>query len=373
MALPGILRILCEKGGLIVQKRLILCLLVVCVLLSGCGNLFDGHYSSVKPHEQQPNSSTSQNVSASNYGQLSAALVKFVQTGREKGVINVEVYNQAVVEADMKRAITDVMHHNAIAAYAVDTVSFELGKSRGKPALDVEIAYTHNRAEILKIKKVYDVAGAIKIISGALNQCQTDIVLQIGRYEQTDFAQVVESYALENPQYVMEVPQVTVNVYPETGTTRVVELRFTYQTSRDSLRNMQERVQPVFESAALYVSGDGPDAEKFAQLYSFLMERYDYKYETSMTPAYSLLRHGVGDSRAFAVVYAAMCRQAGLKCLVVSGTKAGESHYWNIVCDDGVCYHVDLLEGEFRKRTDDQMAGFVWDYSAYPACGKRSG
>ena len=159
MALPGILRILCEKGGLIVQKRLILCLLVVCVLLSGCGNLFDGHYSSVKPHEQQPNSSTSQNVSASNYGQLSAALVKFVQTGREKGVINVEDYNQAVVEADMKRAITDVMHHNAIAAYAVDMVSFELGKSRGKPALDVEIAYTHNRAEILKIKKVYDVSA----------------------------------------------------------------------------------------------------------------------------------------------------------------------------------------------------------------------
>ena len=45
------------------------------------------------------------------------------------------------------------------------------------------------------------------------------------------------------------------------------------------------------------------------------MERYDYRIETSITPAYSLLRHGVGDSRAFAVVYAAMCQQAGLECL----------------------------------------------------------
>lgn len=354
------------------KKKVIVCLLAVCVLLSGCDNLFDGHYSSVKPHEQQTNSSASQSVAASNYSQLSAALTRLVQAGREEGVINVEDYDQSVVEADMKRAITDVMEHDAIAAYAVDKVEFELGKSGGKSALDVDIAYTHNRAEILKIKKVYDVAGAIKIISGALNQCQADIVLQIGQYEQTDFVQVVESYALENPQYVMEVPQVTVNVYPESGTTRVVELRFTYQTSRVSLRNMQERVQQVFESAALYVSGDAPDAEKYTQLYSFLMERYDYKLETSITPTYSLLRHGVGDSRAFAIVYAAMCRQAGLECMVVSGTKAGESHYWNIVCDDGVCYHVDLLEGDFRKRTDEQMAGFVWDYSAYPACGNRA-
>lgn len=351
------------------KKKLIILLLLLCLLLSGCESLFDGHYSSVKPHEQQPNSNASQKVSASNYDQLYLALTRSIQSGREEVVINVDDYDQAVVEADMKKAIADAMQHNAIAAYAVEKVSFELGKSLGRSALDVDIEYTHKRAEILKIKNVRDVAGAVSVISGALNQCQADIVLQISRYEQTDFVQVVESYALENPQYVMEVPQVTVNVYPETGATRVVELRFTYQTSRDSLRNMQERVQPVFESAALYVSGDAPDAEKYAQIYSFLMERYDYKLETSMTPAYSLLRHGVGDSRAFAMVYAAMCRQAGLKCLVVSGTKAGESHYWNIVCDDGVCYHVDLLGGKFQKRTDEQMAGFVWDYSAYPACG----
>ena len=72
-------------------------------------------------------------------------------------------------------------------------------------------------------------------------------------------------------------------------------------------------MKPVFESAVLYVSGDGAEKQKFSQLYAFLMERFDYKVETSITPAYSLLRHGVGDSRAFATVYAAMCRLAGLE------------------------------------------------------------
>ena len=347
--------------------------LALCVMLSGCESLFDGHYSSVKPHEEQPSSNANKNISAASYSQLYAALTKLIHAGRENGVITVANYDQMLVEADMEEAIANAMKRNAIAAYAVEEIRFELGKSGGKPALDVDIEYIHNRAEIRKIKRVGSVGEAVVVISGALNQCQADVVLQISDYEQTDFVQVVENYALENPQYVMELPQVTVNMYPETGTTRVVELRFTYQTSRDALRSMQEKVQPVFESAALYVSGDAREQEKYGQLYSFLMERYDYKIETSITPAYSLLRHGVGDSRAFAAVYAAMCRQAGMECLVVSGTKAGESHYWNIICEEGVWYHVDLLEGRFRRRTDGQMEGFVWDYSAYPACGHCAG
>ena len=357
------------KGGLTVKRKAITATLVMCLLLGGCANVFDGHYSSVKPHQQQSTSSAGQKVSASNYAQLYAALTNMIEAGQTDGVITVANYNQSRVGSDMDRAIGDAMSNNAIAAYAVESVSFELGKSGGQAALDVKIQYTHNRAEILRIKQVRSVEEAVTAISGALNRCEADIVLRVRNYEDTDFVQVVESYTLDNPQYVMEQPQVTVNVYPESGTNRVVELRFTYQTSRESLRSMQEQVKPVFESAVLYVSGDAEEREKYSQLYSFLMERYDYQITASITPAYSLLRHGVGDSRAFAMVYASMCRQAGLGCQVVSGTRNGESHYWNIVCDDGIYYHVNLLEGSFQERTDEQMAGFVWDHDGYPACG----
>ena len=110
--------------------------------------------------------------------------------------------------------------------------------------------------------------------------------------------------------------------------------------------------------------------EKASLLYSFLMERYDYKIETSITPAYSLLQHGVGDDRAFATVYAAMCEQSGLKCQVITGTRWGEPWSWNLIYVGGVYYHVDLLrcskEGVFTTRMDADMAGYVWDFSAYP-------
>ena len=109
-----------------------------------------------------------------------------------------------------------------------------------------------------------------------------------------------------------------------------------------------------------------------SMLYAFLMERFEYKQETSITPAYSLLRHGTGDSRAFAQVYAAMCRDAGLTCMTVTGTRDGEPWTWNILLDGEEYYHVDLLRcsenGRYREQTDAEMEGYVWDYSEYPAC-----
>ena len=106
------------------------------------------------------------------------------------------------------------------------------------------------------------------------------------------------------------------------------------------------------------------------------MERNDYRVETSLTPSYSLLRHGVGDSKAFAVVYSAMCRRAGLDCQTVSGTRDGNPWVWNIICEDGVYYYVDLLRSEaagtMLRLTDANMSGYVWDYSAYPETGTGS-
>ena len=55
---------------------------------------------------------------------------------------------------------------------------------------------------------------------------------------------------------------------------------------------------------------------------------------------------------------------------MISGTKGGEAWYWNVVKDNGVYYHIDLLrcreEGQFHRMDEADMAGYVWDYSAYP-------
>lgn len=353
------------------MKRKMVCLFAaVSLLLTGCGWL-DGNYVSVAPHREQEQSQQTGVISAANYQELLDALEELIASGTASAVINVADYPSNMVENGVALAVRYAKGTYPMGAYAVEDIACELGTSGGQPALAVTVTYRYSWAQIRRIRKLENMEAVETAVVQALKSFDPSLVLLVETYEDRDFIQIVENYAVEHPQIVMETPQVTVNTHGG-GKSRVVELIFTYQNSRDALRQMQSQVEPVFNAASLYVSGEGADRQKFSQLYAFLMERFDYTVETSITPAYSLLRHGVGDSRAFATVYAAMCRGAGLECRIVTGTHAGEPWTWNMVLDNGYYYHVDLLrsseQGGYREFTDSEMRNYVWDYSAYPVC-----
>ena len=369
MASTGIPGILC-KGVMYVKQKILLLTLCMSFLLGGCGWV-NQSYVSVEPHREQRQNQQTDAIIASDYLELLGALEDMIASGTEVAAIKVPEYPEDRLEYGIYRAVRHSLQNDPIGSYAVEDILYELGSSSGVPAISVNIVYRHNRSEIQRIRKAADTQAAEQIVAEALKGYEPGIVILVDTYTSRDFTQFVQDYAEENPQTVMEIPQVSQSSYG-TGRDRVLELIFTYQTSRDSLRRMQTEVKPVFDAASLYVSGEGKDYQKFSQLYSFLTERFDYKFETSITPSYSLLRHGVGDSRAFATVYAAMCRSAGLECMTVTGTRSGEPWTWNIVLDDGIYYHVDLLwsnaGGQFREYIDTEMESYVWDYSDYPAC-----
>ena len=352
------------------KQKVSILFLVLSLLLTGC-SWVNRSYVSVEPHREQRQTAQSDAIMAANYLELLDALGDMIASGTEVAAIMIPEYPENAISYAMERAVLHMKENDPIGSYAVADIHYELGSSGGIPAVSVSITYHHSRSEIQRIRKAVSIQGAERIVAEALRNYELGVVILVEEYENRDFAQFVQDYGEENPQIVMEIPQVRQNNYG-TGKERVMELIFTYQTSRDALRRMQSQVQPVFDSAPLYVSGEGEDYQKFSQLYAFLMERFDYKFETSITPAYSLLRHGVGDCRAFATVYAAMCRSAGLECMTVTGTRSGEPWTWNIVLDDGYYYHVDLLcsdaNGQFRELTDNEMRSYVWDYSEYPAC-----
>lgn len=341
----------------------------LCVSLCGCDLWMDGSYYNVKPHLEENVGGSDQSAEVSSYTELRQQLVELVEDGRQSSLITLSGGSQQQLRSYMEMACLYITKYNAIGAYAVDEIVYEIGTSGAKPAVAVVITYLHGRSEILRMKRTQTMDDAINVITTALEDCDASTVLKVEQYEEMDLTQLVQDYVEDNPQSCMEMPQVIAVVYPDSGEERVIEISFTYQTSRETLRSMQSAVRQMFASAKLYVSADTEDWEKYSQLYSFLMGRYDYTVETSITPSYSLLQHGVGDSKAFATVYAAICRQSGLDCQVVSGTRGGESWHWNILLVDGVYYHVDLLrcsqENGFQAKTEEEMSGYVWNYSEY--------
>lgn len=344
-------------------------LLVLSMLLSGCSYWMRGSYSSIKPHTEPSNQTGKPTIEVSDYAELVAALVYMVESGTESGVLSLRYDTAEQVRTDMDSAIRSVCRDDPFAAYAVEQIRYSLGTGTDRKAVTVQISYLQNRMQIAKIQRVQTMEQVKQIVAQCLDACDAGVVLYLENQEAIDYAQLVADYALNYPQRVMEEPEVTVHLYPENGKKKIVELKFSYQTSRAELRTLQNKVTPVFSSALQYVQGNQTAQEKAERLYTFLMERYVYNIQTSITPAYSLLLHGVGDNRAFAMVYGAMCRQAELPCRVVTGTRGGTPWVWNAVQIDGTYYYLDLLRcsenGAFRLYTQQEMTDYVWDYSAY--------
>lgn len=351
------------------MKKIIAMVLLMSLLLSGCGSLTEGEYHSVKPHSSSGNRLSDDVVTVSGYEELKEALVEMVTSGKQKSTFYINDFEPDKIDQSMNMAIMYVFQNSAIGAYAVDEITFESGTSGGLPAIAVGVTYIHNRQEILRIKSTSDMQGVKNLVAASLRNCDTSTVIKVSDYIQFDVEQYVKEYVDANPHQCMELPQVSASIYPKHGKERVIEISFTYQNSRADLLNMQNVVEPMFAAAEVYVQSSEGEAQKYEQLYAFLMERFDYQFETSLTPAYSLIRYGVGDSKAFAMVYSIMCQNADLSCEVVSGTKNGEAYYWNMICYDDICYHVDLLAsseaGEFQVMLPEEMSGYVWDYSLY--------
>ena len=92
-------------------------------------------------------------------------------------------------------------------------------------------------------------------------------------------------------------------------------------------------------------------------------------------PAYDLLSSGRAHSLSFASVFYAECTRAGLACRLVSGTRGGETHWWNLLQLEETWYAVDLMRsveqgGDSLDLLDPaalRNEGYDWDAEAYPS------
>ena len=351
------------------MKKLIVFVVVLCLLLTGCSWL-DGAYHSVTPHASDNSAHVQSGITVSSIAEIREALSSMVNNGSSGGTLYMQGIIHENVNAFMNAAIAQVKTNTALGAYAVDAINYESGTIGGREAVAVDITYLHFRPELMRIKRVRTMNNLKKLIENALVACDPSVVIMVSEYENVDIVQFAQDFTDRNSHQCMEVPQVTATIYPDSGKERIVEVSFTYENSREVLRNMQDTVTPIFTAAKMYVQGSEDAQQKCEQLYSFLMERFDYQIDTSITPTYSLLRHGVGDSKAFASVYSIMCRNSGIPCEVVLGTRDGEARYWNYLKIDDTYYHLDLLTsqalGGFTLFTSDMLEGYVWDYSQFP-------
>lgn len=329
-------------------------LLILSILLIGltaCGNWVGDEYLSVTPHSEVPYTEpepTQEELppTVSNRNELRGTVLSMIRDWTEHSTILVEAYSGDIA-GDLAETIRYATKEDPIGAYAVDYADAELTGNAASGSIALNIVFRRSAAEISAIVTVSGNAGAYDKILEVLTNYNPALTLRIRNYEETDFVSYIRTYCLEHPEQMLALPELSAQVYPEEGETRILELHFLYPDTREEMRVMQSSVDTILASASNYIRYGKTDTERASRLFRFLTTRFSYAVceDEPAMPAYSLLCEGKAHSLSFASVFFAECRNADMDCRIISGTRNGIPHYWNMICLDGQYYYVDLMRG----------------------------
>ena len=361
----------------------LLVLFALFVGLGACEGLIREDQLSVTPHIEASSKEapTQEEVppEITDRTELRGAVLSFIRDWIEQGTILVSSY-AGDISADLEDTIRYATQEDPIGAYAVDYIDAEFAGDSNHGSISMSIVFRRSAAEIDAIVTVSGNSSAYSKIRQALAAYDVSLTLRIRNYQEADFESYIQNYCLENPSVMPALPLLSAQVYPQEGTTRILELHFAYPVSKDELRLMQDEVQTIMTSASSYVRSGKNEEDRARLLCRFLTTRFDYTIEETLPsmPSYSLLCQGKAHSLSFASVFYAQCQKADMECYIISGTKNGTPYYWNLLYLNDAYYHVDLMRGIELEETELillyseelRQEGYAWDEAAYPAAAE---
>lgn len=345
-------------------------LILVCSLLSGCDLWMSGEYVSVTPHDERTEQTGDMVTEVSSYHQLQNVLNINVASCVDRIIVSASSFNDVMVDFYVQTAINQVLRDTPVGAYAVERIDYEIGTNRGEPVVVFKIEYRYPSTDILSIRNVHSTDEIVESAFEALAEGVSHIVLWTDNFEETDMDQQIENHLMTHGDITVELPVYRVSVYPKKGVERIVDISFEYEHDRVSLEKKQKEIENVLLTAEAQIKDLSQVLDIYKGFYTFLAEHIRYLKNSSNMPVYSALCEKTGDSKAFAMTFAAMCRRAELDSVVISGTLNNEQRYWNLVRFRGKYYHLDILScinnGDFAIKTATEMSGYQWDTAKYP-------
>ena len=357
-------------------------LFLAILLLAGCSlpeDLFQlvspDSYTVESKHPSSSQQERQDDFSALDYKELCGAIREIVSQHSTEAHVIVPADYTGNISEDAKTAVYDVWKSDPLSAYAVDYISAECSQLLNYYEVSVNVNYRRSEKEIDSIVVTpftYDVGREIR---SALDGHLPGLTVHLTNYRpETDWQQMISQYCSDNPESIMEEPEMKLDVFPAEGSVRILEFTFSYSHSSEELNSMKSSVSGILNSAAGYVRYRSESSAKADLLYSYFRERFDYVAKKSDTPMYSFLCEGITDAKTVAQTFHILLNEVEIPCNLVSGYLNGEPYWWIILTIDGVSHHADpfrdMMDGnhDLTLLYDEDMSGFSWDTGRYPSC-----
>ena len=203
----------------------------------------------------------------------------------------------------------------------------------------------------------------VAILLAGLTDCTEAIDLRSASLPVAELGQVYADLLLDFPELFHVAPRLsygyTERVMDGVPTRVVTEVYPVYTLTGEALTSARalyrDTVTAILaEMEQVFGGYTRTEADTVLWLHDLLADRYDYDTRGTggntdtprgaNTDAYSFFRDGVGVCQAYALVFLALCRGAGLEAhTVVSGAM---DHAWNHVRVEGEWYHVDVTRDD---------------------------
>lgn len=362
------------------MKKLGLLISILCTsffFLSGCG-LFDSEYVVVDDYAPtvQSDNAAEETVKVRNIGSLKQAISTIITEGAADGKIVFDPAYDGDPVADMSKACWQVRTQDALCAYCVEDISYELSKIVTYYEAKLSIGYTDYVETLENIVELPFSTGIENVVRKALEEGSTRVVMLVGHssYSAEDVAKLVRDVYHLDPAVAPREPSVSVNMYSGSNMQRLYEVNMRYGMTSNELQSRKIKLRDFAPFAGAEIEGLD-DAQRALIAYEYICKNTVLDTSGLKNTVYDALIGRLAGSEGIALGYVELCRQLGVECMVVYGQHDWKSHSWNIIKADGVYYHVDaglneareMLQG-FMKTDEDFWATYRWDMSSYPAC-----
>lgn len=359
------------------QKRLCLLLAALALCLTACGSVFDREYLSVTDYElpAQEQREEAEGVPVQNEAELRRYLTELLNEGATEGHIVFDSAYEGDLSADLANACWKVRTQDALFAYCVATISYDVNKLVNHSEARIVIRYTEADQARDSIVRLQLTTGLEEELHRALERGDSRLVVLIGRSSLSaeDVSSLASQVYRAEPRLQPREPRVTVNMLSGTGLQRLYEINFGYGMTQEDLAERRAQLQ----SLSPFVGVDRPAREpalRALQACQYLTENCRFS-DNAAGDIYAALIQGEADSEGLALAYVELCRQLDLPCQIVYGQRDWHSRCWNIVQIGGDYYHVDVaecirsgMESGFLQRDESMWTYYRWDISSYPPC-----
>lgn len=366
------------------KKSIIALALLLCLGLSGCGEILAGSYQVSSPHVDRPaTDEDSSAIRVENYRDLVSAVLYLVSQGESEGTLQFYDY-PGDVETAVASACLEVATQDPLGAYCVDYIRHETTRVVSYDQTTLSIHYRRTMEQVRSMVNVTGTSAIRTELQEALVAFQKEVVLRVAYFAENvdSITQLIRQAYYDDPAHALGFPQVEINLYPNSGSQRVVEILLTYPEDVEELERKSEKLADVLEVDHFAdTNTQGMDQVGIAQ---YVLDRLPYLAEydpEAGATVYDVLVEERANSEGLALAYVLFCSQLGEApaCEVVEGTLLTQeepdpegpgafepvelTHFWvSLRFSDGETLYLDPSNEELSPSTAQEMfdAGYRW-------------